>query len=59
MQSDSLTADDINFSELLAARAKKALGERSQSRLNEKHATFDNFGLARPKNTHNEPRFRC
>ena len=34
-----------NFTE----RAKKALGDRPQTRFDQKQATFDNYGLARPK----------
>lgn len=59
MQSDTITTEDLNLSEHLALRAKKALGERSQQRFNQKQATFDNYGLARPKNTFSNPRFRC
>ena len=49
MQSDTLSTEDLYFSEILAIRTKKALGDRQQTRLNENRVTFDNFGLARPK----------
>ena len=59
MQSDTLSTEDLNLSESLAIRAKKALGDRTQSRFNRKQATFDNFGLARPKKAISEPRSGC
>ena len=49
MQYLNETEHDIRFSQYLAERAKKALGERPQSTLFQKQATFDNYGLARPK----------
>lgn len=44
-QTDSYKELLPNFGE----RAKKALGDRSQTPLFLKQATFDNYGLARPR----------
>ena len=40
---------DLKLSQYLTERQKKALLARNQSTLFQKQATFDNFGLARPK----------
>jgi len=49
MQYPSCNSDNINESVNYQERAKKARGDRQQNTLIQKQATFDNYGLARPK----------
>lgn len=50
MQVTDSTNQDIDLSYYLTERQKKALANRTQRTLFQKQATFDNYGLARPKN---------
>jgi len=50
MQLHDSTDTVINLSEYLTERQKKALALRQQTVFGVKQATFDNYGLARPKN---------
>ena len=43
------TVDDISLSRYSVIRARKALLDRQQTPLFLKQATFDNYGLARPR----------
>ena len=52
MQYTNPLPNDLTLSEYLTERQKKALALRQQTTFGIKQATFDNFGLARPKNTH-------
>jgi len=50
MQVPNSTVPDLTLSEYLTERQKKALALRQQTTFGVKQATFDNYGLARPKN---------
>ena len=49
MQIDHTTEPDKDLSQYLTDRQKKALLTRTQQSIFNRQATFDGFGLARPK----------
>ena len=49
MQYKDPTDEDLNVPQYLALRARRAQNDRPQTHFSIKQATFDNFGLARPR----------